>query len=171
MFDSFQSTRHSGAVINAPDLLRSAALRVTAARVAVLGALDDAPHSDADEVARVARDRIGALSTQAVYDTLHALVDAGLARRFTPAGSAARYELRVGDNHHHLVCRGCGAVVDVDCAVGRSPCLTPADSADAGGFVVERADVTWWGLCAACTALVPPLQSVSTDAPSPGGLL
>ena len=158
-------------MIDAPDLLRSAALRVTAPRVAVLGALATAPHSDADEVARISRDAIGALSTQAVYDTLHTLVDVGLARRFTPAGSAARYELRVGDNHHHLVCRGCGAVADVDCAVGSAPCLTPAESVQAAGFVVEQADVTWWGRCAACTALVPPAQSVPTDAPSPGGSL
>ncbi len=133
--------------------LRAASLRVTGPRLAVLAALADSPHSDADALTRAARNRIGSLSTQAVYDTLHTLVEVGIARRFTPAGSAARYELRVGDNHHHLVCRGCGTVVDVDCAVGEAPCLTPVAAA---GFVVDEAEVTWWGTCAGCAAPTDP---------------
>ena len=143
--------------------LRAASLRVTSPRLAVLAALAAAPHSDADALARAARDRVGSLSTQAVYDTLHTLVDAGLARRFTPAGSAARYELRVGDNHHHLVCRRCGTVADVDCAVGEAPCLTPAA---ATGFVVDEAEVTWWGTCAECTTLAS-TQPPAVPAPAP----
>lgn len=127
--------------------LREAGLRVTASRLAVLGAVRQRPHATVDEIAVRARERAGAVSTQAVYDVLRALAKAGLARRIEPAGSPARYEARVGDNHHHLVCRVCGDVADVDCAVGHTPCLIPGDAA---GFVVDEADVTYWGICPGC---------------------
>lgn len=129
--------------------LRGAGLRVTAPRLAVLRAVGVRQHADADTVLRAVRDDLGTVSVQAVYDVLHALTDAGLLRRIEPAGHPARYERRVGDNHHHVVCRGCGAVADVDCTVGHAPCLVP--SADAG-FVVDTAEVTFWGLCPACAA-------------------
>jgi Fur family ferric uptake transcriptional regulator len=129
------------------DLLRGAGLRVTQQRVAVLGALAEHPHADTETIAGAARLALGAVSTQAVYDVLRALTDARLARRIEPAGSPARFELRVGDNHHHLVCRACARVVDVDCAVGERPCLTASDSQ---GFVIDEAEVTWWGVCADC---------------------
>jgi Fur family transcriptional regulator, stress-responsive regulator len=127
------------------DLLRGAGLRVTAPRVAVLKALKAHPHSTADEVANHVRDALGSVSTQAVYDVLRACVDAGLVRRIKPAGSSALYETRTGDNHHHLVCRVCGAVTDVDCIVGEAPCLEPSAPA---GFEVEEAEVVFWGTCA-----------------------
>ncbi|UZN04966.1 Fur family transcriptional regulator [Cellulomonas sp. S1-8] len=129
------------------DLLRRHGLRVTAPRLAVLGALDERAHLDADEVFRQARTTLPTVSVQAVYDVLHALSDAGLVRRIEPAGHPARYERRTGDNHHHVVCRGCGAVDDVDCAVGHAPCLTPSSTS---GFAVETAEVTFWGLCPTC---------------------
>ncbi|WP_317155020.1 Fur family transcriptional regulator [[Mycobacterium] appelbergii] len=128
-------------------LLRAAGLRVTAPRVAVLNALVAAPHSTADDVANLVRQVLGSVSTQAVYDVLHACVKAGLVRRIEPAGSSARYETRTGDNHHHLVCRVCGRVADVDCAVGQAPCLEPSDL---DGFAVEEAEVVFWGTCADC---------------------
>ncbi|MEE2030789.1 Fur family transcriptional regulator [Rhodococcus chondri] len=127
--------------------LRSVGLRVTAPRVAVLNMVADHPHSDADEVAAHVRSELGSVSTQAVYDVLKACVGAGLLRRIEPAGSPARFETRTGDNHHHLVCRHCGTVVDVDCVVGAAPCLTPSES---GGFVIDEAEVTFWGLCPDC---------------------
>ncbi len=127
--------------------LRAAGLRVTAARLAVLAALGADGHMDADAVARVSRDRLGSLSTQAVYDTLRAFTDAGLVRRIEPAGSPALFETRAGDNHHHVVCRSCGRVGDVDCLVGLRPCLTPSDT---HGFVLDEAEVTFWGLCPDC---------------------
>ncbi|MEU1998735.1 Fur family transcriptional regulator [Nocardia gamkensis] len=127
--------------------LRAAGLRVTAPRIAVLDAVAARPHSDADTVAATVRDALGSVSTQAVYDVLHACVRAGILRRIEPAGSTARYETRIGDNHHHLVCRSCGAVADVDCAVGEAPCLDPSD---AHGFVVDEAEVVFWGLCPTC---------------------
>jgi Fe2+ or Zn2+ uptake regulation protein len=127
--------------------LRGAGLRVTAPRLAVLAAVRELPHATVDEIAAGARARSGAVSLQAVYDVLRALAKAGLARRIAPAGSAARFEARVGDNHHHLVCRSCGAVADVDCALGRAPCLVPDD---ASGYLVDEADVTYWGICPAC---------------------
>ncbi|MFB8276693.1 Fur family transcriptional regulator [Nocardia colli] len=129
--------------------LRAAGLRVTAPRVAVLDAVAAAPHSDADRVAATVREALGSVSTQAVYDVLRACVHAGLLRRIEPAGSAALYETRAGDNHHHLVCRSCGTVVDIDCVVGAAPCLTPADD---HGFAVDEAEVVFWGLCPACRA-------------------
>lgn len=128
-------------------LLRAVGLRVTAPRVAVLEALAAEPHSTADDVAGRVRRTLGSVSTQAVYDVLRACVNAGLVRRIEPAGSSARYETRTGDNHHHLVCRVCGRVADVDCAVGEAPCLEPSDL---GGFTIDEAEVVYWGVCADC---------------------
>jgi Fe2+ or Zn2+ uptake regulation protein len=128
-------------------LLREAALRVTAPRKAVLLAVHDHPHADTETLLAATRARIGSVSHQAVYDVLRVLTDSGLVRRFQPAGSVARYEARVGDNHHHLVCRSCGAVTDVDCATGDSPCLTASNDA---GFTIDEAEVVYWGLCPAC---------------------
>ncbi|MGV0743005.1 Fur family transcriptional regulator [Mycolicibacterium sp. XJ870] len=130
-------------------LLRAVGLRVTAPRAAVLDVLATKPHSTADEVAGLVRENLGSVSTQAVYDVLRACVTAGLVRRIEPAGSSARYETRTGDNHHHLVCRVCGQVADVDCAVGEAPCLEPSDL---GGFTVDEAEVVFWGVCAGCQA-------------------
>lgn len=132
---------------DAADLLRSAALRVTRPRLAVLGALAAQPHADADTVITAVRGDLGSVSTQAVYDVLRALTDAGIVRRIEPAGSPARYEARVGDNHHHVVCRSCGAIADVECATGTAPCL---DASETHGFVVDEAEVTYWGNCPAC---------------------
>ena len=132
--------------------LREAGLRVTRPRLAVLSALESQPHATADDVGRRLRDHgsTAEISVQAVYDVLAALHRVGLVRRFQPAGSPARYELRVADNHHHLVCRSCGEVADVDCAVGEVPCLDPGQPATSSGFVVDEAEVTYWGTCAAC---------------------
>ena len=130
--------------------LRSVGLRVTGPRVAVLNAVTARPHSDADDVAAVVRAEAGSVSTQAVYDVLRACVNAGLLRRIEPAGSPALYETRTGDNHHHLVCRGCRKVVDVDCVVGAAPCLESSESA---GFVVEEAEIVFWGLCSDCVSV------------------
>lgn len=129
--------------------LRSRGLRVTRPRLAVLEILAEGGHLDVDQIASRARERLDSVSMQAVYDVLGALSRAGLARRIEPAGSAALYEHRAGDNHHHVVCRGCGAVADVDCAVGAAPCLEPSS---AQGFVVDEAEVTFWGLCPTCQA-------------------
>ncbi len=120
---------------------------MTAPRLAVLASVREQGHANVEEVVRAARLRLGAVSTQAVYDVLRAFEEAGLVRRIEPAGSPARYEGRVGDNHHHLVCRRCGAVTDVDCVVGHAPCLEPASDA---GFLVDEAEVTFWGICPAC---------------------
>ncbi len=139
-------------IASAADLLRGRGVQVTAQRLAVLQAVSAKPHATADIVADMARGEIGAISKQSVYDALATLVDAGIVRRIEPAGSAARYETRVGDNHHHLVCRGCSAVVDVDCAVGAAPCLTAADAA---GYTVEEAEVTFWGTCPDCASSAP----------------
>lgn len=135
------------------DLLRGASLRVTRPRVAVLRAVDSLPHADADTVARVARDDLGSVSTQAVYDVLHALTEAHLIRKVEPQGSPARFETRVGDNHHHVVCRSCGVIGDVDCAVGHTPCLTASDD---NGFSIDEAEVVYWGLCPACKNTAEP---------------
>jgi Fur family transcriptional regulator, stress-responsive regulator len=129
--------------------LRGAGLRVTAARVALLETVRDGDHLDVEAIAGAVRDRIGHVSLQAVYEALHALTAAGLIRRIEPAGSPARFEGRVGDNHHHAVCRSCGAVADVDCAVGEAPCLTASDD---HGFSIEEAQVIYWGLCPGCAA-------------------
>jgi Fe2+ or Zn2+ uptake regulation protein len=127
--------------------LRARNLHVTPQRLAVLRALSDHPHATADDIFQVVRDELGAVSRQAVYDALATLTDRGLLRRIEPAGSAARYEDRVGDNHHHLVCRVCGRMVDVDCAAGEAPCLTPQDAA---GYELDEAEVIYWGRCAEC---------------------
>lgn len=127
--------------------IRAAGLRVTAPRLAVLEAARSASHATVEEIAQAARLRLGALSTQAVYDGLAALAGAGLLRRIEPAGSPARFETRVGDNHHHIVCRSCGAVADVDCAHGAAPCLEPSAT---HGFELDEAEVTYWGLCPSC---------------------
>ncbi|HEY0247392.1 MAG TPA: Fur family transcriptional regulator [Gryllotalpicola sp.] len=128
-------------------MLRDAGLRVTRPRLAVFGAVHTHPHSDTDTLIGVTRAQLPEVSHQAVYDTLHTLTEAGLVRRIQPQGSLARYEARVGDNHHHAVCRSCGAVVDVECAVGEAPCLTASDD---HGFVIETAEVIYWGLCPDC---------------------
>ncbi|MGK5679344.1 Fur family transcriptional regulator [Actinoplanes sp. URMC 104] len=130
-------------------LLREHGLRVTKPRLAVLEVLAGGGHLEVDDIARRARTKLDSVSTQAVYDVLGALSRAGLARRLEPAGSPARYEARVGDNHHHIVCRGCGEIADVDCVVGERPCLIPGA---AHGFEVDEAEVTFWGLCPACQA-------------------
>jgi Fe2+ or Zn2+ uptake regulation protein len=129
------------------ELLRTHGLRVTRPRLAVLEVLTGGGHLEVDEIAQQVRIRLESVSTQAVYDVLGALSRAGLARRIEPAGSPARFEARVGDNHHHIVCRGCGAIADVDCAVGERPCLTPSEG---HGFALDEAEVTFWGLCPAC---------------------
>ena len=128
-------------------MLRGAALRVTGPRVAVLAAVHEHPHADTDSIITVARQDIGVVSGQAVYDVLHALTAAGLVRRIQPKGSVARYEARIGDNHHHVVCRSCGAIADVDCAVGDAPCLTASDDR---GFTIDEAEVIYWGRCPEC---------------------
>ena len=134
------------------DTLRAEGLRVTKQRVAVMSALSAAPHAAADAVIRRVRTEVGQVSTQAVYDVLNVLTERRLVRRIQPAGSTARYELRVGDNHHHLVCRSCGTVTDIDCATGSAPCLETADlHVHAPGFVVDEAEVTFWGLCTTCS--------------------
>jgi len=137
----------SGTSVANDALLRRHGVRVTAQRLAVLRAVSDRPHSRADEVYDVVRAKIGAISRQAVYDALAALIDKGLLRRIRPAGSAARYENRVGDNHHHLVCRTCNRMVDVDSAVGETPCLTAADDS---GYEIDEAEVVYWGRCPEC---------------------
>ena len=130
--------------------LRERGLRVTSPRLAVLRAVSERhDHPDVDAIAVRARERLGSISIQAVYDCLGAMTAAGLLRRIEPAGSPARYETRVGDNHHHVVCRRCGAARDIDCVVGAAPCL---DASDAGGFAVDEAEVTFWGLCPDCQA-------------------
>ncbi|KQY64398.1 MULTISPECIES: Fur family transcriptional regulator [unclassified Nocardioides] len=136
-------------------MLREKSLRVTRPRIAVLEALTRHPHADVDTVARVAREDIGSVSTQAVYDVLRVLSDAGLVRRIEPAGSPARFEVRVGDNHHHLVCRTCGDIADVDCAVGDAPCLHAVET---HGFVIDEAEVTYWGLCPSCSSTRHPTE-------------
>ncbi|MEU2437143.1 Fur family transcriptional regulator [Streptomyces rubradiris] len=128
--------------------LRGAGLRVTAARVALLETVRGGDHLGAEAIASGVRDRVGHISLQAVYEALHALTAAGLVRRIEPAGHPARYEGRVGDNHHHIVCRSCGAVADVDCAVGDAPCLAASDD---HGFAIDEAEVVYWGLCPGCS--------------------
>ena len=125
-------------------MLRKASLHVTRPRLAVLAAVHDHPHADTESIIGFVREELGGVSRQAVYDVLHALTAAGLLRRIQPRGSVARYEARVGDNHHHVVCRSCGTVADVDCAIGVAPCLTASND---HGFVVEEAEVIYWGLC------------------------
>ena len=133
--------------------LRDASLRVTRPRLAVLAAVRDHPHADTDTLIGHVRAELGTVSHQAVYDVLRALIDAGLLRRIRTAGSTARYEARTGDNHHHVICRSCGAIADVDCAVGHAPCLTASED---HGFVVDEAEVVYWGTCPDCTAAHTP---------------
>jgi Fe2+ or Zn2+ uptake regulation protein len=128
-------------------MLRDAGLRVTRPRMAVLSAVHEHPHADTESLLGVVRRDTGGVSHQAVYDVLRALTDTGLVRRIQPTGSLARYEARTGDNHHHLVCRSCSGITDVDCAVGAAPCLTPGDDA---GYAVDEAEVIYWGQCPQC---------------------
>ena len=129
------------------EMLRDAELRVTRPRVAVLTAVHDHPHADTGSLIEAVRGDLGEVSPQAVYDVLRALTDAGLLRRIEPAGSVARYESRVDDNHHHIICRSCGAIADVDCAVGDTPCLTASET---HGFAIDEAEVIYWGRCPTC---------------------
>ena len=144
--------------MDASDLLRQRGIQVTAQRLAVLRTVTGQPHITADSVAEIVRAEIGAISLQSVYDALGLLVAEGLVRRIQPAGSPARFEGRVGDNHHHLICRICGRLVDVDCAVGAAPCLTAADGS---GYEIDEAEVAYWGRCPDCLAQSP--------TPSPSG--
>ena len=141
-------------------LLRGAELRVTRPRLAVLRAVRRHPHADTGSVLAAVRLEEPAVSHQAVYDVLGVLSESGLVRRIQPAGSVARYELRVGDNHHHVVCRSCGEVADVDCAVGVRPCL---DASDTHGFVIDEAEVTYWGTCPSCSTDRTRSQSRTTE--------
>jgi Fur family ferric uptake transcriptional regulator len=157
ILDKIQNDAQDGVVpattpVSPADLLREHGLQVTAQRLAVLRAVGEQQHCTADEVIAAVRDEIGTISRQAAYDALGVLVAKGLLRRFEPAGHPARYERRVGDNHHHLVCRTCGAIADADCAAGQRPCL---DVVDAQGFVIDEAEVTYWGQCATCRAVAP----------------
>jgi Fe2+ or Zn2+ uptake regulation protein len=129
-------------------MLRGAALRVTRPRIAVLSAVSANPHADTDSIIGVVREDIGDVSHQAIYDVLRALTTAGLVRRIQPSGLVARYESRIGDNHHHVVCRSCGVIADADCAVGDAPCLTASDD---HGFAIDEAEVIYWGLCPDCS--------------------
>ncbi|WP_116451564.1 Fur family transcriptional regulator [Blastococcus litoris] len=134
-------------------MLRDARLRVTRPRLAVLAAVHGNPHADTDSLITIVRRDSGEVSHQAVYDVLRTLTEVGLLRRFQPEGSVARYEARIGDNHHHLVCRSCGAIVDVDCAVGEAPCLTANDQA---GYTIDEAEVIYWGRCPTCARTPAP---------------
>lgn len=143
--------------------LRRAGLRVTVPRLAVLAAMADGPaHVDADTIAAAIRARIGDVPRQTVYNVLRAFVEAGLVRRIEPAGSPGLYELRVGDNHHHVVCRRCGVTADIDCVAGRAPCLEPEQT---GGFLIDEAEVTFWGLCPECRSLTSGKPGDATDRP------
>jgi Fe2+ or Zn2+ uptake regulation protein len=130
-------------------MLRGAALRVTRPRLAVLNAVQRNPHVDTDSIIVALRTTDPEVSRQSVYNSLHALTEAGLLRRIQPAGSVARYEARIDDNHHHVVCRSCGRIADVDCAIGESPCLIASDD---GGFSIDEAEVIYWGRCPSCSA-------------------
>lgn len=145
-------------------VLRGASLRVTRPRLAVLSAVHDHPHADTDTLIRLVRADLGAVSHQAVYDVLRVLTEAGLLRRIQPAGATARYETRVGDNHHHVVCRSCGTIADVECAVGHSPCLTASEN---HGFVVDEAEVVYWGTCPGCAAAPSPDHSMTPAGRTP----
>ncbi|PZE65371.1 Fur family transcriptional regulator [Curtobacterium sp. MCBD17_021] len=136
-------------MVDDTELLRGAGLRVTAPRLAALRAIESSPHTTADDLVSALAAELPTTSHQAVYGVLNALTGAGLVRRIEPAGSPARYERRTGDNHHHIVCTMCGAIGDVDCAVGHAPCLTPSET---HGFAVTTAEVTYWGICAQCAA-------------------
>lgn len=148
-------------MLDRADMLRQCGIQVTAQRLAVLKVVAGQPHITADAVAKAVRQDIGAISLQSVYDALGVLVAGGLIRRIQPAGSPARFEDRVGDNHHHLICRVCGAVVDVECAVGSAPCLTATDDR---GYEIDEAEVAYWGRCPDCLAQAR--QSSAPDAPA-----
>jgi Fur family transcriptional regulator, stress-responsive regulator len=166
ILDQFQKTGETSGVPTTSELqqlLRGAALRVTRPRVAVLTAVHAHPHADTDSIIGAVRMDLPEVSHQAVYDCLHALTAAGLVRRIQPSGSVARYESRVGDNHHHVMCRSCGVIADVDCAVGHTPCLTASDD---HGFVIDEAEVIYWGLCADCSTASS--SRLSPDTPRPG---
>lgn len=135
---------------HAEDLLRAAGLRVTRPRLAVLAEVAEHPHASVETLGAGARARLGSLSTQAVYDVVHTLTDAGLLRCIEPAGSPARFEIATGDNHHHLVCRACEQIVDIECVTGTAPCLQANDE---HGYLIDEAEVTYWGLCPDCQAL------------------
>jgi Fur family ferric uptake transcriptional regulator len=153
-------TRTVPSPADAESLLREATLRVTRPRLAVLTAVHERPHADTDAIISAVRTELATVSHQAVYDVLRALTDAGLVRRIQPAGSVARYEARVGDNHHHVVCRSCGAIADVDCAVSETPCLTASDD---NGYVIDEAEVVYWGHCPTCaTASLTPEHTGTT---------
>jgi Fur family transcriptional regulator, stress-responsive regulator len=144
-----------GHVTPAPDYadqLRAVDLRVTRPRLAVLEAVHSHPHADTETIFGAVRSDLPDVSRQAVYDVLAALTGVGLVRKIQPSGSVARYESRVGDNHHHVVCRSCGVIADVDCAVGEAPCLTPSEHDALDGFVLDEAEVIYWGLCPDCSA-------------------
>jgi Fur family transcriptional regulator, stress-responsive regulator len=153
--DPFQNVQHTAPVPTTSDFeqtLRRAALRVTRPRLAVLRAVHAHPHADTDSIIGAARRELSRVSHQAVYDGLRALTAAGLVRRIQPSGSVARYESRTRDNHHHVVCRTCGAIADVDCAVGEAPCLTASDD---HGFLIDEAEIVYWGVCPRCVAAAP----------------
>jgi Fe2+ or Zn2+ uptake regulation protein len=161
-------TRNPGpATRHAAEELRGVGLRVTAARLAIIETVRTGDHLGVEAIAAGVRDRVGHVSTQAVYEALRALSAAGLLQRIEPAGSPARYEGRVGDNHHHLVCRRCGKITDVDCAVGQAPCLEPVSNA---GYQVDQADVTYWGICPDCQGTTrgsaPSGEAARTELPS-----
>jgi Fur family transcriptional regulator, stress-responsive regulator len=160
---------------DAEQLLRGAGLRVTRPRLAVLDAVHEYPHADTESIIGAVRRGLPDVSHQAVYDSLHTLTAAGLVRRIQPSGSVARYESRIDDNHHHVVCRSCGVIADVDCAVGEAPCLTPSDhegalddvdcavghtpcltASDDSGFRIDEAEVIYWGLCPTCSTAPTP---------------
>jgi Fur family ferric uptake transcriptional regulator len=142
------------------DRLRRHGVQVTAQRLAVFAAVSRRPHCTADDVATAVRSEIGFISRQTVYDALGLLTETGIIRRIQPPGSPARYEGRVGDNHHHLICRGCGRMVDVDCAAGAAPCLSPADDS---GYEIDEAEVIYWGRCPDCAAQSPPVPRKEGD--------
>jgi Fe2+ or Zn2+ uptake regulation protein len=146
--------------IDALQMLREASLRVTRPRIAVLEAVDLLPHADTDSILTAVRQALPEVSHQTVYDSLRTLTTSGLVRRIQPAGSVARYETRVGDNHHHVVCRSCGVVADVDCAVGETVCLAPSDD---HGFQIDEAEVVYWGLCPDCRAATPAAAATTTS--------
>jgi Fur family ferric uptake transcriptional regulator len=151
--DWFQKTSKTSRVLTVGELeglLRGASLRVTRPRVAVLGAVHTHAHADTETIIGAVRNEVPEVSHQAVYDVLRVLTETGLVRRIQPHGLVARYESRVGDNHHHVVCRSCGVIADVDCAVGHAPCLTASDD---HGFVIDEAEVIYWGLCSECSAV------------------
>jgi Fur family transcriptional regulator, stress-responsive regulator len=139
-----------GSTADYRQMLQASALRVTRPRMAVLDAVYTHPHADTDSIIRAVRDDLPEVSHQTVYDALNALTATGLVRRIQPSGSVARYESRVGDNHHHVVCRVCGVIADVDCAIGEAPCLTASDD---NGFSIDEAEVIYWGVCPECSTV------------------